>query len=85
VWGYRAIKQEARAIADTAAKQQIATYLTSEQIQVRLKEEIRKRVGQEADQLFKDLLLPFAFPQAEEETRPIGAEYPGDNVARSDQ
>ena len=33
VWGYRSIKEEAKTIADPAAKQQISSYLDSEAIQ----------------------------------------------------
>lgn len=79
LWGYKAIKEEARSIAEEAAKTKIAEYLDGEQIQSKLKQEISMRVTAEADQLFADMSLSFAYPERREENAPgekIGEPYP---------
>ena len=85
VWGYRGIRDEAKSIADLAAKQQISSYLDSEAIQDKLKEEIRKRIEDEADKLFADLSIAVAYappsgPSGEPGVgqEPFAEEYPSD-------
>jgi F0F1-type ATP synthase membrane subunit b/b' len=54
--GYRAIKEEAANIAERRAKEKVAEYMDSQAIHDRLKEEVRARVKEEADTLYRDSL-----------------------------
>ena len=78
IFGYRGIKDEATRIATKTAQEQIASFLTSEQIQDKLKAEIKTRVGEEADRLFADFSMAGAFPAGADHTEPIAEEYPKD-------
>jgi hypothetical protein len=84
LWGYRAIKEEAANIAERRAKEKIAEYLDSQAIRDRLKEEVKARVEEEANTLYRDFAIGFAFfPRTEtppsEEGR-VGDQYPGSDL-----
>jgi hypothetical protein len=78
IWGFLNIKSEARKSAEEAAQKKLTEYLNSETIQAKLKEEIARRVGSEADQLFKDISMAFAYPPVPggENQPPISGQYP---------
>ncbi len=80
VWGFNNIKSDAKRSAEDAAKAKLAEYLDSTQIQDKLRQEIARRVGIEADTLFADIAMSFAYPKAKkgkDPEEPIGKEYPG--------
>ena len=84
LWGYRGIKDEAKTIADTAAKERISSYLDSETIQDKLREEIQKRIEREADKLFEDLAFTMGLSQGapfekERVQPPFDEEYPNED------
>lgn len=78
LWGYREIKQQAIAIAEKAAKEQMATFLDTQEIRDKLKSEVKLRVAQEADTLFNDLSLGQAYGDGLPMHGSVGEEYPKD-------
>ena len=79
VFGYSGLKDHATTAAEKAAKAQVATFLDQQAIQDKLKEEIKKRVAQEADALFSDLSLAQAYGEGPAQAPGrVGEEYPGD-------
>jgi hypothetical protein len=86
LWGYRAIKDEARVIAEKASKDKIAELLDGESIRDKLKEEVSARLTVESAQLFDDLRISLAFPiqdpdlpGASHDGEKISEQYPGPN------
>jgi hypothetical protein len=83
IWGFSNIKTDAKRAAEEAAQKRLSEYLDSEQIQTKLKKEIADRIGSEADRLFADLALSFAYLQPQEgqdSEGSVGNEYPGDGA-----
>ena len=81
IWGFSNIKAEAKRSAEDAAQRRLSEYLDSEKIQAKLKEEIASRVGIEADKLYADIALSFAYPPPKKSKGPeteqrFGKEYP---------
>lgn len=83
VWGYRSIREEARAGAEEAACKAVARYLDGQSIPERLKRLVDAKVESESDKLYGDLSLSFE-PERVSGAGSVSEQYPPDDKAEKD-
>jgi hypothetical protein len=76
-WGFRSIKHEAVKSAEMAVRESLCEYVGGQELQQYLRREVKARLEEESDRLFRDFALVTAFsrrsnrPDAE-----VGKPYP---------
>lgn len=82
IWGYGAIKAEAKEAATSAAKTAAILHIESEDVQARLREESRRIIEEEVKKLQEGLAIAESQPaqatplvQTREESRRVGRRY----------